>query len=268
MNNAASSNSLDRPPCFLAAEEIELESGKAYYSTRGDGGPWLMTYTLGSSSELYLPALLDSLSRYARIILVRWPDTPSYHAAIHIGVDVMNHLGVDCAVWYGSSIGGALAQGASAFYPQRVAGLVLANTALPVPWARGLVRLTRRLLSMVPERSIKKRLLRSIGDLTDTSQATRTAELLTKQDILNWLRWAADFHGSKLHKSDSRGAKKPTLIIESDNDPGVPAAHRRRLLEGYPHASKVTFEGGGHFPHLKFGQEYCEAIVRFMRQES
>lgn len=267
MSRATPNDSLDPPPYLLAAEAIDFESRRIHYATRGEAGPWMLTYTLGSPKELYLPAMLDSISQSARIMLVRWPDTTDYDAAIRSGVAVMDHVEVDSAVWYGSSVGGALAQGANALHPERVAGLVLANTALPVPWARGLLHMTRGLVSLVPERLIKKRLLRSLDDLTDAGQAERAAGMLAKKDILNWLHWAGGFHGSKLEQAERRGPQKPTLIIESDDDPGVPARHRRRLLEGYPHASRVTFKNGGHFPQLRFGQDYLEAILAFLRQQ-
>ena len=76
-----------------------------------------------------------------------------------------------------------------------------------------------------------------------------------------------DFHRRKFTCADLEGWAGKILIIESDDDPGVPRRYREQLKNLYPRAFVHTFHGGGHTPSISHREELVAVIKQFMKIE-
>lgn len=68
----------------------------------------------------------------------------------------------------------------------------------------------------------------------------------------------------KFQPIDGNQTKIPVLILESDNDPLVPADLRTQLKQYYKTAKVHTFHEKGHFPYLNAKDEYNTALRDFL----
>ena len=57
------------------------------------------------------------------------------------------------------------------------------------------------------------------------------------------------------------------LVIESDDDPMLPAEERRRLRETYPRALVCTFPGAGHMIPLLRLEELVGVVKAFLKDD-
>ncbi len=268
MNRAKEDPSFTRPLFFLPAQIAGKGRKRVYYAVHGERGPWVIAYTLGNEETIYISAIHQRMAKSARLILIRWPQTGNLKAAVRGGAVAMDTLDAKSAVWYGTSVGGAIAQTANTITPKHVSAMILANTALPVPWAEILARFAALVTNIVPEAMLRKKLLKATNSSPDAEEAKAASVLLKKRDICNWLKWAADFHALNIRRMKKDNREKPILIIETDNDPGVPFRHREKLKAFYPTSSVRCFEGAGHFPHILFPNEYAESVTQFLHDLS
>ncbi|MFA5300011.1 MAG: nuclear transport factor 2 family protein, partial [Lutibacter sp.] len=60
----------------------------------------------------------------------------------------------------------------------------------------------------------------------------------------------------------------PKLIIESNNDPLIPAELRKEIKELYKNAEVYTFHNEGHFPYISAVDEYNKVLKDFLTKEN
>lgn len=115
---------------------VDVEGVRLAISDEGRGSPALVClHAIGHGGSDFT-ALRNRLLSSRRVITLDWPgqghsatDTvpPSAARYAELVAGVLHALGVDRAVLYGNSIGGAAAIRCAALLPERVRGLVLAN---------------------------------------------------------------------------------------------------------------------------------------------
>ena len=60
----------------------------------------------------------------------------------------------------------------------------------------------------------------------------------------------------------------PKLIMESDNDPLIPAELRKEIKELYKNAEVYTFHNEGHFPYISAVDQYNKVLKDFLNKEN
>jgi sigma-B regulation protein RsbQ len=66
------------------------------------------------------------------------------------------------------------------------------------------------------------------------------------------------------HRLDLAGHTRPTLIVQSQNDPAVPVEVGHHLASHIPHASLQIIDAQGHLPHLSAPAEVMRAMQAFL----
>ncbi|MFQ6330455.1 alpha/beta fold hydrolase [Nocardia sp. CWNU-33] len=252
--------------------------------------PVLLLHGIGRSLEDWAPQF-HRLARTQRVIALDVPgfgfsDRPQERITLPVlaqGVaETLAALGEKRPLHLiGNSLGGAVAMQLLALEPERVASLVLVNSAgfgsqvaialrlLALPSIGYLAtRHTTRLAAEVNERLIfadkslatKERVdhARTIakqpdpGDVTyETARALATGRGVRPE-------WRAELIAAVAKHP------RPTLVVWGDRDRVLPANHLDTARQLLPHADTHLFTGVGHMPQIECPDEFAELVLAFL----
>jgi pimeloyl-ACP methyl ester carboxylesterase len=181
----------------------------------------------------------------------------------------------------GNSLGGAVAMQLLVLNPERVASLVLANSAgfgaevalplrlltLPVlgdlagrRTTRGSARMTERAIFANPGLATAARIDHALAIASQPGNSTvllETARLLaTPRGVKP--RWRADLTAAVAKHP------RPTLIVWGDRDRILPARHLDAARPLFPHAEVHLFSGIGHMPQIECPDEFAARVQAFL----
>jgi pimeloyl-ACP methyl ester carboxylesterase len=254
-----------------------------------DHPPVLLLHGIGRSLEDWAPQW-ERLAGAYRVITLdipgfgfsSRPSEPVTLAALAQGVaDTLDTLGERRPLHViGNSLGGAVALQLLIQRPERVASLVLVNSAgfgrevtlllrmltLPVI-GRMATRRTTRASARILERSIfadrslasRQRIEHAvaIGRQPDSGFVMReiAGELATGRAVKD--DWRAEL------SSAAAQHPRPTLIIWGDRDRVLPAHHLETAQRLMPHAKTHLFNGIGHMPQIECPDEFADLVLAF-----
>lgn len=245
-----------------------------YDDSGGDGPAIIFSHGFLMDHTMF-DAQVAGLSDSCRCI--RWDErgfgaTPatgdfSYWDSADDAVALLDHLGVDQAVFAGMSQGGFLSLRAALAHPGRVRGLVLIDTQAGqedpavVEGYRGMMA---HWLSDQP--------LGEVGEFVAgliLGTPTLSAEWIDK-----WEARRADFTqfvcDTLLDRDDISGRVAeiacPTLVIHGDADAAIPLEAGQYLADTIPNASIVVMPGGTHAANMTHPAETNAAIAAFMAE--
>ena len=202
-------------------------------------------------------------------------------------------LSIERCVLIGNSLGGMTAMWLAAARPERVAGLVLVDPALPLPAgarpdASTAARMAVASLPGVGEalytlftrlktadEQVADGLKRNVADASKVSQETQRllhleAEerrhstglrrpVLSAQRNLMWMLTARRDEVERVAGS----LAVPTLLIWGSEDRLVPLATGEEWVGKIPGAELVVMEGAGHNPQLEMPDRFAEIVLAF-----
>jgi 3-oxoadipate enol-lactonase len=196
---------------------------------------------------------------------------------------ILDREHVGRATVFGGSFGGLVAQAFFRRRPAQVEDLVLLSAGVPDPrlGARSatMLKLLRLLPFSLTRGLMRTEMARHLNTHVPPEQAARVGEfklrlddyfnnVLTKQTLLSRVALDADFNrGEAYSPSDHADWPGRVLIIESNDDPLIPEAARRRLRETYPRALVCTFAGAGHMIPLLRLEELVGVVKAFLKDE-
>ncbi len=214
------------------------------------------------------------LATFADALPVVAPNLPGFGGAAPAGdvltmdaaagrcLQALDEAGVDRAVVCGLSMGGYASLALIALAPQRVIGLVLANTRAEADAPEGvtgrralaerlgaegsafLVAEPPPLLSDHAPQALQERVRRLIADQTPQAIAAAALGMAERPD-----------------RSEELGAiGVPTLVITSDGDRLIPAAVSAPMAEAIPGAELLTIAGAGHLSNLEAPGDFDEGL--------
>jgi len=196
---------------------------------------------------------------------------------------ILDREHVGRAVVFGGSFGGLVAQ---AFFHRRraqVEDLILLSTGAPSPRYASRSGLMTGLLRLLPfpvtRGLMRMELSKHLDAPVPAEHAERIAEFrqrldhyfdhtLTKRTLVSRVTLAAAFNrGESYGPEDHAGWPGRVLIVESNDDPMIPEAERRRLRETYPRALVCTFTGAGHMIPLLRLEELVGVVKAFLKDD-
>jgi pimeloyl-ACP methyl ester carboxylesterase len=225
------------------------------YIDAGAGGPPLIMLPGGFGIPATSFCYILALSARRRVIAVGYPPDIDIINDLCEGLAaLLDGLGVWRAWVLGGSASGFVAQAFVRRHPDRVAGLILAQSGAPTPARARLSRACAGLLHILPMPLIFALLRLSIAaDMRGPSAARRFwrghfAEVLAAQSraaLVSRFRLAADFDsGYRLAPGDLADWAGRLAIIEAAGDGLIGPAERAALRDLYPWAEVHTLAGG------------------------
>ena len=187
-------------------------------------------------------------------------------------VAVLDHLGVERAVWAGLSIGGMVALRAAVTFPDRVSGLILLDSHAGAErlWKKAKYRalgLGVRLVGFRPFLGGVLPMMFGRTTLRENRDLTRVwGEKFAASHVSSML------HGLEaLVRRDSLierlgQIRAPSLVIVGQEDRSLPVADSQVIHTGLPDSRLVVIPGAGHLSTLEQPAAVTRAMLEFLEQ--
>ena len=181
---------------------------------------------------------------------------------------IADHFGIERFGLVGLSIGGMIAQRLAVRAPERLAALVLCDTAPKIGDAEGW---NSRIAA------VERDGLESIGDAVMErwfTEAYRDAEpqplriwrnMLTRQSAKGYAASCAAIRDADL-TADAGKIAVPTLVVVGGDDRSTPPDLVRAMAERIPGAQFATIEGAGHLPCIEQPEALAGLIADLLEQ--
>jgi len=288
----------------ITAHDTTVFGSRVHWLEAGSGGdpPFLLIHGFGSSTAKWLDAL-PLLGADRRAIALDLPgsgqsDAPagSYSPAWLAGAvrAFCDEIGVDRAIWIGNSLGGLVAIHGAAAWPERVAGLIGVDAALPSDGGRPSARVVasfvapavpilgeiiyRQYVRRPPETLVRESLERNFADPSRISEPTLRALVEDARSRVGrrnharavvWtnrqMMWALSARREATW-SVLRRVKAPTLFIWGASDRLIPVEAGRRAVELLPGSDLIAIDDCGHNPQMECPEEFAASAIAFARR--
>jgi proline iminopeptidase len=216
----------------------------------------------------------------------RLPDPDGYTVDAYTGLlhGIIEHLDQPQVYLLGHSYGGFVAQTYALRHPDRLAGLILYDTAA-VAGPTLMTAATRNMEIWADEHREKEGAAEVAAAFRRlTGDAVGDERVRVHRAV--YPLYLADFWGdvdkyralqAARHlwtvssgdaapfdaRSSLSGIEVPTLVIAGRHDFICGVSWADELLSGVPHAQGVTLENSGHFGHVEEPGEFAQAVVKF-----
>ena len=233
----------------------------------------LMIHSLGCDHRVWdavadrLPARVASYDIRGHGLSSATPGaTLGRHAADALAL--IDALGADRAVLCGLSIGGQIALEATLARPDRVAGLVLADTAArigsPERYGERAARVRRGGIAAIAEEQIERWFAPGFPEREPGLVAVMRA-MLERQPPEGYLAAVEVLRDTDLGERP-RAVGCPTLCLVGSEDRSTPPAQVAALAALIPGAELAVIEGAGHLPPVEAPGETAAAVARLLRR--
>lgn len=257
-----------------------------YYRTEGSGPPvvfvhgMLMDHTMWNAQ---VEALDDAYTTVAYDVRGHGRTGGSERTPYSIELfaadleALLDALGIERAVVCGLSMGGAVAQAFAAAHPERVCGLVLADTfhAGPQPLAGRLaatnLRVLGRLDRFVGYKSLNRWQLRVgnwllpgvAGDGTTVQRLVEKTPTIPHDEVVKIADAVARFPGTEL---DLSVVTAPALVLHGEHVPSAVETGAKRLVAQLPNADPTVevVPDAGHASNLDNPEFFAAALRTFL----
>jgi 3-oxoadipate enol-lactonase len=182
-------------------------------------------------------------------------------------VTVLDHLGIERAVWGGLSLGGMTALRAAITVPDRVDALIVVDSSAgidPLP-----VRVKYRLMASAARALGMRRLMPSVlpimfGRTTLAQQPDLVAEWgerMASMHLASMLTCLDALNGREAMLDRLGDVDVPALVLVGEEDKAQPPSRSRAIADALPNAELVVIPEAGHLSAL----EQPEAVSQVMR---
>ena len=255
---------------------IDIAGKQVGIDTRGEGVPLILIHGFPLNRHMFKPQL-EGLSSVARVITfdiagvgeseagpVSMDDIADLTAAI------LMHQGIDRAVVGGVSMGGYASFAFARRYPERLLGLILADTRA-APDSDAAKESRRKMAQLVNEEGVIAASARMVpgwfgpSSLQGRPEVVEGARALVEaapaETIVRMLQALADRPDAAPGLS---AINVPTLVVSGAEDPMIPASEMAEWAALIPDAHHVVIPATGHLPNLEDPSAFNRAVVDFL----
>lgn len=183
---------------------------------------------------------------------------------------LLDHYGIEKAIVCGLSVGGMITLALAEAHPERIAGLILCDTAhrigSPAFWAERIGVIERDGLEALGDPVM----LRWFSEAFRTEKADETATwrtMVVRQDPRGYAGTCAALRDGDLEAA-ARGLTVPTLCVVGSVDGATPPDLVRSLADLIPNAGFVVIDGVGHIPCVEAPDVLVAHILRFTEENA
>ena len=267
---------------------VEIDGVRIHYQEKGTGTPLVLIHGYTSSTYSW-KEVFEPLSKSFRVIAVDLkgfgfsgkPDGDYTRRAQAILVaHLLEHLKIDKAWLCGNSMGGEVALNVAVANPQRVAGLILIDSAgVEVPGEGSLapgylllpvVGRVLVALSLTSDKLVRQGLEKSFYDqakVTDDRVANYYRPLKTRGGQLAALRARTQWSMFPI-EPDLGKITVPTLILWGAHDQLIPLAAGYKMNSLIKASKLVIFEDCGHLPQEEMPARTIDEMTRFIAAQN
>jgi 3-oxoadipate enol-lactonase len=267
----------------LPEKKLVIKGVEWEYAMAGRGAQTILMFHGAVGGAETMQWLAASFADEYRTITPTVADVSTLEEVCDAVSAILDREHVGRAIVFGGSFGGLVAQ---AFFKRRreqVEDLILLSTGVPNRQMGARTKWIRKLLRLLPFSLTRGLLKLEISKHLNTPVPEEHAALihefkqrldeyfdhkLTKQTLLTRVALGVDFNRNESYApGDQQDWPGRVLIIESNDDPMLPAAERRRLREAYPRALVCTFAGAGHMIPLLRLEELVGVVKAFLKED-
>jgi 3-oxoadipate enol-lactonase len=251
-----------------------------HHEVRGaTGKPWLVfSNSLGTDFRIW-DAVVGQLQADYRIVLydkrghglseaTPAPYSLSDHVADLSGLLDYLHIGRTAVV--GLSVGGLIAQGIAALHPDKVAALVLCDTAHKIGtaamWNDRIKAVTTSGIASISDAVMQRWFTQAYRTPGNPDFVGYTA-MLTRTDVDGYAGTCAALRDADLTES-ARALKLPTLVMVGDEDGSTPPDLVRSTADLIQGSEFTIVEGAGHLPNIEKPDVVTSLIAGFLKSAS
>lgn len=264
---------------------VRTNDVETYYERRGDGPPIVFLHGAVLNHAQWA-SQMDALSdEYTTIAYdVRGHGRTGGSAAEAYSIDLFTEdldafvtaLNLERPVLCGLSMGGCIAQTYAARHPDRLAGLVLADTFTPafLTWGERLQRSVLLRATIPPVRLLgyerveramvwlHERLRRgSSGDYGEIERLRAERPRMETDEFAKAIRAVARFDETRV---DLPSITVPALVLYGENEPAFVRRHASRLNATLPDVTVREVPGAGHASNLDDPEFFTRAVREFL----
>jgi 3-oxoadipate enol-lactonase len=248
-----------------------------HYRLEGDGSGPVVAFSnsLGTDYRVWDP-LLPYLPEGWR--LLRY-DTAGHGLSEHPGdhgiedhagdlLGLLDALSIDKAVIVGLSVGGMIAQALAARAPQRVAVLVLSNTAPKIGndevWNQRISGVETDGIAALSEGVLERWFSQRFREERPEELALWRA-MLTRTPVESYIALCKAIRDADLTAATAK-LDVPTLCIGGSVDGSTPPETVKAMAESIAGARYAEIDGAGHLPGVEAPEATAAEIVRFVKE--
>lgn len=181
---------------------------------------------------------------------------------------LLDHYGIERAIVCGLSVGGMIALTLAAAHPDRVAGLILCDTAhrigTPAFWQARIDLIEREGLEALGD----PLMARWFSEAFRAEKPAETAvwrTMVVRQDLAGYVGTCAAIRDGDLEEA-ARGLRVPTLCLVGSDDGATPPDLVRSLADLIPNAGFAVIDGVGHIPCVEAPDVLVAHLLRFTEE--
>jgi pimeloyl-ACP methyl ester carboxylesterase len=267
----------------MPQKSLNINGVEWEYETAGRGRETLLLFHGAVGGAETMRALAGAFADEFGAIALTIADVNTLDEVCDAASAILDREHVARAHVFGGSFGGLVAQAFLKRRPAQVATLTLLSTGAPdrKTGARTsrMTKVVRFLPFPLTRALLKLEMSRHLNTPAPPEAAERIAESrrrleeyfdrkLTKRTLLSRVALSLDFNLKETYAPEDQAAwPGRVLIVESDNDPMIPAAERLRLRETYPRAFVCAFPGAGHMITLLQPEALTEVVKAFIKED-
>lgn len=183
--------------------------------------------------------------------------------------ELLDELGVERFVLGGLSMGGQIVMECYRRFPDRIAGLVLADTfpeAETPEGVRSREAMAERLLREGMRGYADEVLHKMVAPYADPEVAAQVHRMMTTTSP----EGAAAALRGRAARPDYRGVLRrvtvPALVVVGEDDEFTPVADARAMHAALPDSTLRVITGAAHMPNLERAEEFNAALGEFLRR--
>lgn len=257
---------------------ITVECVHLYTRSTGEGLPVVLLHAFPLSSAMWL-AQRETLSAVCKVITpdlrgfggsVLADDDPSLDVMADDVVRLLDHEGIDRAVVGGLSMGGYVTMALCRRHPDRVLGVVLADTkasADPEPARANRERIAAAVLDGDTSILVEEVFPALLGTTTAQRRAMVSGRVrgLVQSAPPKAVAWAQRAMAARPDSFDTlRGLKVPALVIVGEEDALTPLSDAETMVEAVPDARLTVIGKAGHLSAVEQPEAFNRAVSDFI----